>query len=154
MFSNESGSAARAVPGRARRWPAIRRLRSMTTVVAVVAALISWSAGAAPGLAAASQKQATVNAMAGACPTDWTCADIGTPKVAGGTTLAGGTFTVTASGADIFGSSDQLQLAWQSLSGDGSITARITSQANTSVSAKAGIMLRARRSAADFWSGS
>ena len=143
MFSNESGStAARAVPGPARRRPAIRRLRSVTTVVAVVAALISWSAGAAPSLAAATQKKPAVNAAVGACPTGWTCADIGAPKIKGSTTLAGTTFTVIASGADIFGSSDQLQFAWQSLSGDGSITARITSQTNTSVSAKAGIMLR------------
>ena len=103
MFSNQTdGTAAPAVHGPARRRPAIRRLRSMTTVVAVVAALISWSAGAAPGLAASSQKQPAVNASAGACPTGWTCNDIGAPTIAGSTTAAGGVFTVNAAGDDIY----------------------------------------------------
>jgi len=52
-------------------------------------------------------------------------------------------FTVNGAGADIFGTSDQLNFASQALTGNGTLTVRITSQANTSSSAKAGIMLRA-----------
>jgi hypothetical protein len=80
-----------------------------------------------------------------ACPASWTCADIGSPAPAGTQSYdpGTGTWTISAAGADITGTSDQFRFAWQPLSGDGSFSAQVASQANTSSSAKAGVMLRA-----------
>jgi outer membrane protein assembly factor BamB len=81
------------------------------------------------------------------CPSGWSCADIGGPVPAGGQMLSGGTWTVQAGGADIWGTSDQFRFMWQPLVGDGTVTARVLSQTSTSTWAKAGVMLRTDSSA-------
>jgi len=53
-----------------------------------------------------------------------------------------GTFTMTGSGADIWGTADQFHFAFKTLTGAGSITARVRSVQNTSDWAKAGVMIR------------
>jgi regulation of enolase protein 1 (concanavalin A-like superfamily) len=73
----------------------------------------------------------------------WLDTDIGAPATAGTASSTGGIFTVGAGGTDIFGSSDQLNFAYQPVSGDSTLGARVASQANTSAWAKAGVMLRA-----------
>ena len=77
------------------------------------------------------------------CPTGWNCADIGNPSLAGRQTLSNGTWTVSGSGADIWGTADHFHFIWQSLASDGSISARVLSQTPTDPWAKAGVMLRA-----------
>ncbi len=77
------------------------------------------------------------------CVTGWSCADIGNPTLAGNQSLNNGTWSVSGSGGDIWGSADQLHYVWQSLSGGGSVSAHITAQTNTDAWAKAGVMLRA-----------
>lgn len=76
------------------------------------------------------------------CPAGWSCADIGNPTPAGTQSESNGTWTVQAGGADIYGTSDQFHYIWQSLAADGSVSAQVTSQTNTSSNAKAGVMLR------------
>jgi outer membrane protein assembly factor BamB len=76
------------------------------------------------------------------CPTGWNCADIGAPALTGGNTLINGTWTISGGGTDIWGTSDQFHYVWQSLSGDGSINARVATQTNSDVNAKAGLMYR------------
>jgi hypothetical protein len=53
-----------------------------------------------------------------------------------------GTYTMTGSGADIWGTSDQFHFAFKSLTGAGSIIARVDSVENTNGWAKAGVMIR------------
>jgi len=53
-----------------------------------------------------------------------------------------GTYTITASGADIAGQSDEFHFAFKQLSGPGSIIARVVSVGNTDPWAKAGVMIR------------
>ncbi len=53
-----------------------------------------------------------------------------------------GTFTVNASGADIWGTSDEFRYVWKQLSGDGEIIAQVLSVENTHEWAKAGVMIR------------
>ena len=53
-----------------------------------------------------------------------------------------GTYTMTASGEDIWGTSDQFHYAWKELSGAGTIIAKIESVQNTDGWAKAGVMIR------------
>jgi hypothetical protein len=76
------------------------------------------------------------------CSSPWTCADVGSPGLAGSASLSNGTWTIKGAGNDIHSSADQFQLASQPLAGDGSISAHVTSQTNTSPWAKAGVMLR------------
>ncbi|MGV8847907.1 MAG: Ig-like domain-containing protein [Propionibacteriaceae bacterium] len=68
--------------------------------------------------------------------------DIGSVGVPGSTTTTGGVVTVQGSGTDIWGTSDALQFAYREMSGDGSVTARVTQQQFTDVWAKAGVMVR------------
>jgi len=53
-----------------------------------------------------------------------------------------GTFTMTAAGSNIGGTADEFHFAYKTLTGPGSITARIDSIQNTHDQAKAGVMIR------------
>ena len=53
-----------------------------------------------------------------------------------------GTFTMTGSGVDIWGTADQFHFAYKTLTGAGSIVARVVSIEETNVWAKAGVMIR------------
>jgi Concanavalin A-like lectin/glucanases superfamily len=53
-----------------------------------------------------------------------------------------GTYTMTASGADIWGTADQFHYAYKTLTGAGSIIAKVQSVANTNAWSKAGVMIR------------
>lgn len=77
-----------------------------------------------------------------ALPSGWSQQDIGSTGVAGSATHTAGSYTLNGSGADIWGTADAFHYAWQSLSGNGEITARIASVENTDVWAKAGVMIR------------
>ena len=64
------------------------------------------------------------------------------PSVGGFTEGPVGTYTMTASGADIWGTADQFHFAYKTLTGPGTIVARVDSVQNTHVWAKAGVMMR------------
>jgi hypothetical protein len=53
-----------------------------------------------------------------------------------------GTYTMTGSGADIWNNADEFHYAYKTLTGAGSITARVESLQNTNAWAKAGVMVR------------
>jgi len=82
-------------------------------------------------------------------PQDWTADDVksltlwfrGLREPVGSFT-AGPPITMTAAGADIWGTADQFHFAYKQFSGVGSITAKILSVSNTDPWAKAGIMIR------------
>jgi outer membrane protein assembly factor BamB len=79
----------------------------------------------------------------GACPNGWSCADIGTVAPGPGSqTLSGGTWSVTGFGNDIWGTADSFHFACKTISADGSISAQVTSQGNSSAWAKGGLMMR------------
>src|SRR5262249_14772264 len=56
-------------------------------------------------------------------PAGWSDTDIGTPGVAGSATFSSGAFTVNGGGADIWSSSDSFHYAYESLTGDVTLTA-------------------------------
>ena len=64
------------------------------------------------------------------------------PSVGSFTEGPAGTYTITASGADIEGTADQFHFAYKILTGAGSIIARVESMENTNSLAKAGVMIR------------
>ena len=82
------------------------------------------------------------SAPPGLCPSGWNCSDIGGATPAGGQNLSGGAWTVSGGGGDIWGVSDQFRLIDAPATGDGSISAEITSQQATNAWAKAGVMMR------------
>ncbi|OAI46317.1 hypothetical protein AYO44_11490 [Planctomycetaceae bacterium SCGC AG-212-F19] len=75
-------------------------------------------------------------------PAPWKDTDIGSPAKRGSASATNGTFTVKGGGADIWNGSDQFNYAYQTLTGDGTIIARVASQQNTNGWAKAGVMIR------------
>ena len=68
--------------------------------------------------------------------------DIGSVGAAGSTSYSNGTFTVRASGSDIWNTADGFRFAYQSFSGDGEIVAHVVSLGNSDPWAKAGVMIR------------
>jgi RHS repeat-associated protein len=73
-------------------------------------------------------------------PTPWLDGDVGPVGLDGSATYASGTFTVKGSGAGIYGTADQMHFAYQSLSGDGTIVARLVSLVGSG--AQVGLMIR------------
>ena len=75
-------------------------------------------------------------------PSPWASQDIGAVGVAGSATHNAGTFTVKASGADIYGTADAFHMVHQPRSSNFTITARVATLQNTNAWAKAGVMIR------------
>ena len=73
---------------------------------------------------------------------DWQNQDIGDVGYTGNAVFAEGTWTIEASGNDIWNTTDEFHYAYQPLSGDGQIIARVVSIENTNSWAKAGVMIR------------
>ncbi|PYV44646.1 MAG: hypothetical protein DMG06_05675, partial [Acidobacteria bacterium] len=84
----------------------------------------------------------TVNAGGGSLPPPWADLDLGAVGAAGSASSAGGTFTVSGSGADIWNTADAFHYVYQPLTGDGQIVARVASLQNTDAWAKVGVMIR------------
>jgi len=85
---------------------------------------------------------APTNGSGSSLPSQWQDRDIGSVGVAGSAGYSQGTFTVKASGADIWGSSDAFHYVYQTISGNGEFVARVTGLQNTDPWAKAGLMFR------------
>jgi endoglucanase Acf2/uncharacterized protein YjdB len=77
-----------------------------------------------------------------ALPSPWTTADIGAVGATGSASHSSGTFTLAGSGADIWGTADEFRYVYQSITGDFTVTARLSSLTNTDPWAKAGVMAR------------
>jgi nitrous oxidase accessory protein NosD len=75
-------------------------------------------------------------------PNPWTSQDIGNVALSGDSAYHSGVFTLSGAGWDIWERADAFQYAYQMQSGDGEISARLTSQTNTNLWAKAGVMVR------------
>jgi hypothetical protein len=68
--------------------------------------------------------------------------DIGGATPTGTAAYADGKWTVMGGGAEIWGTSDSCHFAYRAMTGDGAIIAKVDSVQNTSLSAKAGVMMR------------
>jgi hypothetical protein len=79
--------------------------------------------------------------------TGWTSQDIGAVGASGDMLYVNGTYVARGSGADIGGTADAFQFAYQTLTGDGAIVARVASVQNTNPWAKVGVMIRETTSA-------
>jgi YD repeat-containing protein len=118
------------------------------------ASVVSWSSssivGVVPSGASSGSVVITVSSQPsnGAAftittiPSGWSDVDIGSVGMGGSASYSNGTFTVEGSGASISGTSDQMNFLYQSLSGDGTIIARLVSLSGGSSSEQAGVMIR------------
>ena len=79
------------------------------------------------------------------CPSPFSCADIGAPTPPGSQSYDpnSGTWTIGGGGSDIAGTADQFRFVSAPLTGDGTVVARVATQANAGAQAKAGVMVRA-----------
>jgi hypothetical protein len=86
----------------------------------------------------------SVTLSASYLPPGWTSADIGNPGKPGYSvfSLNGGTWAMAGGGTDIWNNADQFRFASEPVSGDGTITARVTSLRETDIWAKSGVMFR------------
>lgn len=84
----------------------------------------------------------TVQAAGATLPSGWTHRDVGAVGAAGDASYANGTFTIKAAGPWINGTADAMHWAYQPLSGDGSLVARLVSFQGGSTYASAGVMIR------------
>jgi phosphatidylserine/phosphatidylglycerophosphate/cardiolipin synthase-like enzyme len=75
-------------------------------------------------------------------PSGWSATDVGATGAAGNSTFSNGVFSVTGAGADVWGTADAFQYAYRTLTGDGTIVARVTSIQNVNAWVKAGVMIR------------
>jgi regulation of enolase protein 1 (concanavalin A-like superfamily) len=82
-------------------------------------------------------------------PSGWYHGDFGAVGAAGNATFDGTTFTVTGSGADIWGTADEFHYAFSSSYYDFDFTARVVSVQNVQRWVKAGVMVRS-----DYGAGS
>jgi hypothetical protein len=81
----------------------------------------------------------TFNVTSQPLPTGWLDQDIGQVGVAGNASYANGTFTVSGAGASVWSTADGFHFAYQPLSGDGTIVARV---ASVSPASTGGVMIR------------
>ena len=79
----------------------------------------------------------------------WSSQDVGAVGLPGQAYNSGNTFTLTGSGSDIWAASDQFRYVYQTVTGDVSITARVTSEQSTDPWAKVGVMIRNSLDATD-----
>ena len=77
----------------------------------------------------------------------WGDADIGSLGVIGGSAISSTNYTLLGSGADIWSTNDAFHFVWQTNHGNGTITARVTSQTAADPWSKAGVMIRENTSA-------
>jgi regulation of enolase protein 1 (concanavalin A-like superfamily) len=87
--------------------------------------------------------RAAVLAGTADAPFPWNAVDVGAVGQPGHTSQnSDGTFSIAGAGADIWGTADAFQFAYQSVDGDVDIWVRVQSQDATHPFAKAGIMIR------------
>ena|ERR1051325_8674445 len=72
----------------------------------------------------------------------WLSQDIGSVGSAGASSGGSGAYTITGDGTDIWGTADAFQFAYTTLTGDGSIVARVASVQHVADWTKAGVMMR------------
>jgi YD repeat-containing protein len=87
-----------------------------------------------------------VRANAQSLPSGWSDGDIGTVGVTGSASYANNVFTVQGAGNSVGGTADGFHFVYQSLSGDGTIVARVVSLQGAWAS-QAGVMIRETLSA-------
>jgi glucose/arabinose dehydrogenase len=107
-------------------------------------AFASWAHGGAASQTIATPVNNTTYVANFSRPlaTPWRTTDIGKLNLFGNASISSGTFTLSASGRDIYNNDDHFRFVYQSVNGNCDIRARVTGMTNTNAWAKAGVMIR------------
>ncbi|MET0979870.1 MAG: PQQ-dependent sugar dehydrogenase, partial [Candidatus Saccharimonadales bacterium] len=152
-FNGDTGSAAYTFPN---GWLKLKRVGNVFTGYSstngtdwtqVGQTTLAMSADVVGGLAVTSHKADILNvsvfeSVSINSSQEWTAADIGAPQITGSTVINNGVHAVTGAGNDIWDTTDQFHMNYQTLSADGEIVARATAQENSDGWAKAGVMIK------------
>jgi regulation of enolase protein 1 (concanavalin A-like superfamily) len=104
---------------------------------------LAVDSGSSTAIATATFDNVSVNTVTPqALPSGWLDQDIGSVGLAGSASYSNGTYTVTGAGTQIYGTADAFNYAYQPLSGDGTILARLVSLQGGSGYVSAGVMIR------------
>ena len=103
---------------------------------------IRGGALSAAGLVCALAVSASLVRAQSALPTGWASRDIGSTGQVGSASVSSGTWTITGSGANIWGTSDEFRFAYQQITGDVDIRVRLASLEDFRKFSKAGVMIR------------
>lgn len=114
------------------------------TLNGVTYAFSNWAHGGTPEQSFTTQATPTYYTMNYSSPLvgKWRTTDVGAVNLSGDASYNSGTFTLTGSGNDIWGTADAFRFIYQSVTGDVDIRAKVTSLTNTHPWAKAGVMIR------------
>ncbi len=113
---------------------------SGTATTGTVTVIVTGTSGSLTNSAAISL---TVQAVTvSTVPAVWSDGDVGSVGLAGSASFANGTFTVKGAGQQIWGTADAMNFVYQSLSGDGTMVARVVSLQGGSGYTSAGVMIR------------
>jgi hypothetical protein len=85
---------------------------------------------------------ATATTSASALPAGWTPQDVGLVGADGSATQSAGTYTLGGAGVGTGQTADSFRYAFQSLTGDGQVVARVTGLPGANSAARAGVMFR------------
>ena len=106
----------------------------------------SWSDGGAQTHLARFDADITLTAsfepIASVLPAEWTASDIGDVGLTGSATMVNDILTLQGAGDDVWNSADGFHYAWQTLQGDGAITAHVSSFDGVDPWSKAGLIIR------------
>jgi len=114
-------------------WTQVGSPVTITMAPAILGGL-AMTSHADPALGAATFDSVSVAAV----PNPWQTTDIGTVGAAGSAVAVNGVFSVSGSGADIWGTADEFRYVYQTLTGDCDVRARVTSQTNNRRMGKGG----------------
>jgi regulation of enolase protein 1 (concanavalin A-like superfamily) len=116
---------------------------AMNSTVYVGLAVTSHTTSTSTTAAVSSVSVTSSGGQSTALPPGWTQQDVGSVTIAGNGTCTDGTYQITASGADIWGTADAFHYVYRQLIGDGSIVAHLASLTAAHAWSKAGVMIRA-----------
>ena len=111
---------------------------SSTTIVAVVPFASSGPFSVVVNGQTATSSSFTVTAL----PSGWSDGDIGSVGSAGSATYSVGTFAMKGTGVGVWNTADGFNFAYQPLSGDGTIIARLVSASGGATGQSTGVMIR------------
>ena len=94
------------------------------------------------GGASVTSSNATITVAASGLPAGQQDADIGAPALSGSATYSGGSYTITAGGAGIWGTADQFHFVYEPASGDLDLRLHVASVSAADSYSSAGVMIR------------
>src|SRR5207245_1787530 len=135
-----SGVTASFNPGSTTSTSTLTLTASSTAATGTVTVTVAGTNGS---LTSSTTVSLTVHAVnVPTLPSVWTDGDIGSTGVAGSAGYANDVFTVSGSGAQIYGTADAFHFVYQPLTGDGTMVARLVSVQGGSGYVSPGVMIR------------